>query len=103
MLPGVKSGHKPAPFVKPSISISEDISGSRKRWVRADPRNLVVGDIIRGEGLIEDISHHWETGPFKREGWVTFYMKNGKRVNALVLPDVEPVIAFTEAEGEPVG
>lgn len=106
-LPGVRGGtHKPKPFVKPGITLSTELHGSKKRWVKADPRDVGPGDIIRGEGLIVG----WEgftlsgpeAGPIGAKAWMVYTMKNGKRLTVTVEP-MEHVIAFTEAEGEPVG
>lgn len=104
-LPGIRSGNKPAPFVKPGITLSTELHGSKKRWVKADPRDVVSGDIIRGEGLVEaregfTISGP-ERGPKDARAWIRYTMKNGKKIIRTVEP-LELVIAFTEAEGEPV-
>jgi len=104
MLPNIRGGavKKPAPLQRPGIILSEDIHGSKKRWVKADPRDIVPGDIIRGQGLVVDRTGHSVVG-FQGSAWVDFEMKNGTHFLALVLPEVELVVAFTEAEGEPVG
>lgn len=101
-LPGIRSGHKPAPFVKPGIVLSETLHGSQKRWVRASPFALSEGDMIRGEGLVEEIEQQvLRQGDIEYGiGRVRFTMKNGKMV---YVPSDETVIAFTEGPGEPVG
>lgn len=104
MLPNIRGGgvKKPKPFQRPGITLSEDLHGSKRRWVKTDPRNVHSGDIIRGAGLVEDVMYRTVSGAEKK-GWVSFRMKNGSVVNATFFPEMEHVIAFTEAEGEPVG
>lgn len=100
-IPGVRGGaaKKPKPFQRPGIDLS---SGSKKRWVSADPQHIEVGDIIRGEGLVEKIDYQRLDGPSSvfSEARARFTMKNGK---VLYFNIGEPVVVFTEAEGEPVG
>lgn len=96
-LPGVRGGtHKPAPFQRPGISISD---GPGKRWVKADPRNVVPGDIIRGAGLVTEIYYRTVSGA-ENEAYVAFRVQNGS-YHRVDIDDT--VIAFTGAEGEPVG
>lgn len=98
-LPGIKTNHKPKPFVKPGITISEDLHGSKRRWVHADPRGISRGDILRGAGLVVDIEYRQITGAYP-EAYVVFLVQNGSYHRA----DIgSTVIAFTEAAGEPVG
>ncbi|WNN95027.1 hypothetical protein SEA_MAGRITTE_50 [Microbacterium phage Magritte] len=98
-LPGIRSGHKPAPFVKPGITLSTELHGSKKRWVKADPRGVGAGDIIRGAGLVVEVYYKTVTGA-ENEAYVVFRVQNGS-FHRVDIGDT--VIAFTEAEGEPVG
>ncbi len=110
-IPGVRTGRKPAPFVKPGITISEDLHGSKKRWVDSHPASLVPGDIIQGRGLIESghIAERHTTDTNEPYLVVSFEMKNGRVIHYRAgvgdqyNPAEEAVRAFTEAEGEPVG
>jgi len=98
--PSVRGGgavKKPAPFQRPGITLS---TGAQKRWVKITPQHVDRGDIIRGEGLVEEIEYQRLDGPAIREFRARFTMKNGK---VLYYDIGDTVIAFTEAEGEPVG
>lgn len=104
-LPGVKSGHKPKPFQRPGITLSEDLHGSKKRWVDAHPVSLKPGDILQGKGLIVsgEINENYDPRERRQLLRVKFEMKSG---SVVILHDVQEhtrVRAFTEAEGEPVG
>lgn len=93
-MPGLGGGSgKPKPFVKASITISENI-GTQKRWVLVDAPAVQEGDIVRGFGLV--VGRKWFVT--KAGGMLKF--QNGK-VESYGWND--QVIAFTEAEGEPVG
>lgn len=101
-LPGIRSGHKPAPFVKPGIVLSETIHGTQKRWAQVSPFVVAEGDMIRGEGLVAEVEQQVlrQGDNTFGVGRVRFTMKNGKMF--YVAAD-DTVIAFTEGEGEPVG
>jgi hypothetical protein len=98
-LPGGRT-HKPKPFQRPGITLSEH--GAKKRWVRAHPERLEIGDIIRGHGLIVggEIKDRYDPRTRSRLSYVSFELKNG---TGLSVDALDTVIAFTEAEGEPVG
>ncbi len=98
-LPGGRT-HKPKPFQRPGITLSEH--GAKKHWVRVHPERLEVGDIIRGHGLIVG----WEKRAYydpltvSQVAYVLFTMKSGDHLR---VDYDQTIVAFTEAEGEPIG
>lgn len=110
-LPGIKSGHKPKPFQRPGITLSEDLHGSKKRWANVHPANIEIGDIIQGKGLVLSGTIYERHTTDTNEPYlvVTLGMKNGETVHYRAgigdryNPAEESVRAFTEGEGEPVG
>lgn len=48
----LKGSGKPRPFSAPRIEISTEIVGAKKEWRDCDPREIEVGDIIQGKGLV---------------------------------------------------
>ncbi len=45
----------PAPFARPSITISADASAPRRTWRHILAADLVIGDTVPGIGVIHDI------------------------------------------------
>ncbi len=92
--------HRPAPFQRPGIVLSD--GQSKRRWVYVQARYVVPGDIIRGRGLVVSgaIYDVEDKALDVRKVRVMFNLKNGTEYRA---DAEESIIAFTEAEGEPVG
>lgn len=91
--------HIPKPFSRPAIDLTP--GGAKKQWVTTKPEFIRPGDIVRGEGLVQAIELKWETGyAAQNDKRIVCSMASGK---TLTLKQGEPVVAFTAAEGEPLG
>ena len=69
---------KPKPFKRPSISISTDAQGhtAKKEWQDLDPRQVEVGDLILGEGLVVGLGEMIRTQD-PAQFFFHYEMKNG--------------------------
>lgn len=97
-LPGVRSGHKPKPFVKPGITLSTDLHGSKRAWRHVPAERVEPDDIVRGLGRL--VEKHFAPDVLNGGADVKLVFQNGKQER---YRSGDSVIAFTEVEGEPVG
>lgn len=67
---------KPKPFSRPSISISTGATGAKKEWRDVSPREVEVGDLILGKGLVVGVGDVYRTQDPARY-FFEFEMKNG--------------------------
>lgn len=107
----LRGSGKPKPFQRKSISVSTEIQDIKKEWRDVDPREVEVGDIILGQGLVVGLGEVVKlTDPFQYR--FTYQMKNGSTHRVWAQPDtigalegdgsfrmLTTVRAFTRARG----
>ena len=83
------SGKPKKQFSRPSVTVSTDAlgDGAKKAWQDLDPRQVEVGDLILGKGLVVglgEVSQH--SDPFQYR--FVYEMKNGTEHVVYAVPDV---------------
>lgn len=70
------SGKPKKQFQRPSVTVSTEVQDTKKAWQDLDPREVEVGDIILGQGLVVGLGEiSQNTDPF--EYVFRYEMKNG--------------------------
>lgn len=88
--------HIPKPFQRPGIVLGD--TGAQKHWVKVPVEMVSTGDIVRGLGLV--IERQWTEDNMRRITDFRLIFQNGKTERYAM---GDSVIAFTAAEGDPVG
>ena len=83
----LRGSGKPKPFQRKSITVSTEIQDIKKAWQDLDPRDIEVGDLILGKGLVVGLGEVVKlTDPFQYR--FTYQMKNGTEHVVYAVPDV---------------
>lgn len=75
--------HIPKPFQRPGINLG----GPKKEWHTVQAGQIEVEDLIKGRGLVQDVSKGEKTGT------VRFFMASGL---VIILHEMEEIEAFVK-------